>query len=87
MGEGGVNAPFGYATVINYYYYADNHKKKFMTESAKTGLIAHDRKVRQTQSLMNALSNIRPQTARVKGSAFFKHCGKPYEQSVALTEL
>jgi len=42
-----------------------------MTESAKTSLIAHDRKfdfITQTQSSMNALS--RPQTARVKGSAF-----------------
>jgi len=41
-----------------------------VTESVKTGLIIHDRKfdfITQTQSLMNALSNI---TARVKGSAF-----------------
>jgi len=54
----------------------------------KTGLIAHDRKFDFiTQSLMNVLSNI---TATVKDllflAAFFKRCGEPYEQSVALTE-
>jgi len=61
-----------------------------MTESVKTGLIAHDRKfdfITQTQSLVNALSNIQANiTATVKGSAFSKHCGEAYEQSVALTE-
>jgi len=61
-----------------------------VTESVKTGLIAHDRKfdfITQTQSLMNALPNI---TARVKGSAFLaafcNHRGEAYEQSVALIE-
>jgi len=66
---------FGYATVINYYYYyADNHKKKFMeyvTESAKTSLIARDRKFTQTQSLMNALSNITATDSQSKGICFF----------------
>jgi len=59
----------------------------------KTGLITHDRKfdfITQTQSLMNALSNITATDNQSKGifflAAFFKHCGEPYEQSVALTE-
>jgi len=50
-----------------------------VTESANTGLIAYDRKfdfITQTQSLMNALSNI---TATDRDlpflSAFFKHWG------------
>jgi len=61
-----------------------------VTESVKTSLIAHDRKfdfITQTQSLMNALSNITTTDSQSKGicflAAFCKHCGEPYKQSVA----
>jgi len=45
-----------------------------VTGSAKTGLIAHDRKfdfITQTQSLMNALSNITATDNWSKGICFF----------------
>jgi len=45
-----------------------------VTGSAKTGLIAHDREfdfIAQTQSLMNALSNITATDNHSKGICFF----------------
>jgi len=44
-----------------------------VTESAKTGLITHDKEfdfITQTESLMNALSNIMATDSQTKGSAF-----------------
>jgi len=46
----------------------------FVTGSVKTGLIAHDKKfdfTTQTQSLMNALSNITATDNQNKGICFF----------------
>jgi len=46
-----------------------------VTGSAKTGLIAHDRKfnfITQTQSLMNALANITTTDNQSKGICFFQ---------------
>jgi len=52
---------FGQSKIVNTVY---------VTGSAKTGLIAHDKKfdfITQTQSLMNALSNITAAENQSKG--------------------